>query len=113
MLARESKQPLFRVVCSAFPESPQGKLRLPGVDATWVEDWINDVSRPDLYMVMWERPTTSEGQGSALALTCHAMHKQGVFEPETAAAMIKLLEAVLDAMMRDTAQTASALLATC
>ena len=104
VIARDSKRPLFRVVCSAFPETPQGKLRLPGIEAIWLEDWINDVSRPDLYMVMWENQSS---------LTCHTMHKRDVFEPETAAAMVGLFESALDAMMKDATQTASAILASC
>ena len=108
VIPRDSKRPLFRVVCSAFPETPQGKLRLPGIEATWLEDWINDVSRPDLYMVMWESPAAP-----GMALTCHTMHKVDVFELETAAAMTMLLESVLDAMVQDPTRTASAILASC
>ena len=88
-ISRDSKKPLFRVVCSAFPETPQGKLRLPGIEATWLEDWINDVSRPDLYMVMWE---------NGGALTCHTMHKRDVFDAETAAGMSRYFESALQSM---------------
>ena len=108
VIPRGSKQPLFRVVFSGFPETPQGNLELPGMEAAWQEEWINDVSRPDLYLVMCESPAAS-----GMALTCHTMHKVDVFEPETAKAMITLLEAVLDAMVLDPTQAASVILASC
>ncbi len=105
VVQRGSGKPLFRVVCSAFPETPHGKLNLPGIDATWIDDWIDDVSRPDLYLVMWENPSPDGG-----GLTCYTMHKQDVFEREAATAMVGRFEAILDGFARDSAQHTSTFL---
>lgn len=89
VIADAPKGPLFKLVCTAFPDTPHGRLRLPGVRTAWVEEWWNPISRPTLYLVVWEAPTPT---GSAL--TCHMMHRQDVWDADTA-----------DRMMRTFAQT--------
>jgi non-ribosomal peptide synthetase component F len=97
---RPSAGPLFRVVFSFFPETPHGQLQLPGVTVTFLEEIINELSRPDLYLVIWENQTVAGG-----ALAGYWMHKKDIFEAETAASMNDQLIAVLAAMVRDPAQT--------
>ncbi len=87
------KGPLFKLVCSIFPETPHGRLRLPGIRSVWVEEWLNPISRPTLYLVAWETPTPSGN-----ALTCHMMHRQDVWDARTADRMMRTFEAVLGGM---------------
>lgn len=78
----------FRVVMSAFPETPVGKLELPGIEVTWIDDWIYPVSRPELYVIVWE---------SASLNVCWLPRKD-VLDPVQAAAMNRYYEEVLTAM---------------
>ena len=82
--------PLFKLVCTAFPETPHGRLRLPGIRASWVEERFNPISRPTLYLVVWETPTPMGN-----VLTCHMMHRQDVWDAATAARMMRTFETVL------------------
>lgn len=107
-LPRNGSGPLFRVVFSFFPETPHGQLQLPGVTATFLEEVINELSRPDLYLVFFENPTASEG-----ALTGYWMHKQDVFDADVAETMNRQLGALLAEMVRDPKQSVGALLAAC
>lgn len=93
VLPRDSKGPLFRMVCTAFPETPHGKLRLPGVKSTWVEDWLNPISRPTLYLVIWETPGPA-----GMSLTCHMMHRQDVWDSGMANAMMAGFETIVQSM---------------
>ncbi len=93
VLPRDSKGPLFRMVCTAFPETPHGKLRLPGVKSTWVEDWLNPISRPQLYLVIWEAPGPS-----GTSLTCHMMHRQDVWDHDMALEMMRTFETIVQSM---------------
>ena len=94
VIPRDSKGPLFRMVCTAFPDTPHGKLRLPGLQAKWVEDWLNPISRPQLYLVIWETP----GPGG-MSLTCHMMHRQDVWDPQMADEMIRVFETIVRSMI--------------
>jgi hypothetical protein len=105
-LERSASGPLFRMVFSFFAEVPHGRLQLPDVDVTFLEERINDISRPDLYLVFWENQT---GQGDAL--TGYWMHKQDVFERETAERMNREFEALLSAMVENPNRTVQTLLA--
>ena len=87
------KGPLFKLVCTAFPETPHGRLKLPSIRATWVEEWLNPISRPTLYLVVWETPTPS-----GAVLTCHMMHRQDVWDANTADRMMRTFEALLGGM---------------
>ena len=87
------KAPLFKLVCTVFPETPHGRLRLPGIEADWVETWLNPISRPTLYLVVWETPTP---RGNAL--TCHMMHRQDAWDAGTADRMMQGFQAVLGGM---------------
>jgi hypothetical protein len=78
----------FRVVMSAFPETPAGKLELPGIEVTWIDDWIYSVSRPELYVIVWESES----------LNVCWLPRKDVFEPGDAAAMNRYYEEVLTAM---------------
>jgi hypothetical protein len=103
VLPRDAKGPLFRMVCTAFPETPHGKLRLGNVKATWLEEWLNPISRPTLYLVIWETPgqavqgQATQGQG-AMALTCHMMHRQDVWDSGTAKDMMTTFETIVRSM---------------
>lgn len=94
VVPRDSKGPLFRMVCTAFPDTPHGKLRLPGVQASWVEDWLNPISRPQLYLVIWETPGPA-----GMSLTCHMMHRQDVWDADMAQAMIGTFETIVRSMV--------------
>lgn len=87
------KGPLFKLVCTAFPETPHGRLRLPGIRAAWVEERFNPISRPTLYLVVWETPTPTGN-----ALTCHMMHRQDVWDARTADRMMRTFEVMLGGM---------------
>jgi len=78
----------FRVVMSAFPETPVGKLELPGVEVTWIDDWIYPVSRPELYVIVWESES----------LNVSWLPRKDVFDSAQAAAMNRYYEEVLTAM---------------
>jgi hypothetical protein len=93
VLPRDSKGPLFRMVCTAFPDTPHGKLRLPEIQATWVEEWLNPISRPQLYLVIWETPGPA-----GMSLTCHMMHRQDVWDPAMAQEMIQVFETIVRLM---------------
>jgi hypothetical protein len=104
-LERKASGPLFRMVFSFFGEVPHGKLRLPGVDVEFLEELINGVSRPDLYLVFWENQTSS-GE----ALTGYWMHKRAVFELETAEKMNREFQALIAAIIQDPTQRIRTLL---
>ncbi len=89
-IPRETKGPLFKLVCSAFAQTPHGRLRLPGIRTAWQEDWWNPVSRPTLYLVTWETPTPD-----GPALTCHMMHRQDMWDEVTAKRMMGAFEATI------------------
>jgi hypothetical protein len=93
VLPRDVKGPLFRLVCTAFAQTPQGKLRLPGVQSTWVEDWWNPISRPTLYLVIWETP-----RPAGVALTCHMMHRQDIWEASSSREMMQTFETIVQTM---------------
>ena len=93
VVPRDSKGPLFRMVCTAFPDTPHGKLRLAGIQATWVEEWLNPISRPQLYLVIWETPGPA-----GMSLTCHMMHRQDVWDTDMAQAMIQVFETIVQSM---------------
>jgi non-ribosomal peptide synthetase component F len=104
-LERKTTGPLFRMVFSYFAEVPHGRLQLPGVKVEFLEERINDISRPDLYLVFWENQTEN-----GAALTGYWMHKKNVFENETAEKMNRELDALLSAMVSNPAQTVRELL---
>ncbi len=90
---RHPAGPLFRVVFSFFPETPHDELKLPGVTAGYLDEVINPLSRPDLYLVFLEHKT-----GGDDVLTGYWMHKRDVFSRETAERMSEDLASVLNAM---------------
>jgi len=104
-LGRKVSGPLFRMVFSYFGEVPHGRLRLPGVDVEFLEEFINEISRPDLYLVFWENQTSS-GE----TLTGYWMHKRDVFELETAEKMNREFQALIAAMVEDPSQSIRTLL---
>ena len=77
VIPRETRGPLFKVVCTLFPDTPHGKLRLEGVKTVWVEEWLNPISRPQLYLVIWETPAPD-----GMSLTCHMMHRQDIWDQQ-------------------------------
>ncbi len=81
-LARTAPGPLFRMVFSFFPETAHGRLQIPGVKVTYLEELINELSRPALYLVLSENQTP---EGDVVA--GYFMHKQDVFSAETAGKM--------------------------
>ena len=87
---RKADGPLFRTVFSFFPATPHGRLKLPGIDVTFLEHVVNGLSRPDLYLVLWENKTP-EGE----RLAGYWMHKQDVFDPQTAEQMNQDWETLL------------------
>jgi hypothetical protein len=97
--------PLFRMVFSFFAEVPHGRLQLPDAAVTFLEERINDISRPDLYLVFWENQTES-GE----ALTGYWMHKRDIFDAETAEKMNREFAALLSAMISQPTQRVQALL---
>jgi hypothetical protein len=104
-LERKAAGPLFRMVFSFFGEVPHGRLRLFGVDVEFLEEFINDISRPDLYLVFWENQT-----GAGEALTGYWMHKQDVFELETAEKMNREFQTLISAIVEDPTQRVRSLL---
>jgi non-ribosomal peptide synthetase component F len=104
-LERKASGPLFRMVFSFFGEVPHGKLRLPGVDVEFLEEMINGVSRPDLYLVFWENQSSS-GE----TLTGYWMHKRAVFELETAEKMNREFQTLIAAIIQDPTQRVRTLL---
>ena len=78
---------------------------MPGVEIEFLEELVNNVSRPDLYLVFWENQT-SQGE----ALTGYWMHKRDVFERETAEKMNREFQALLAAIVEDPAQRVRTLL---
>jgi non-ribosomal peptide synthetase component F len=100
-LNRKPSGPLFRVVFSFFPETPHGRLQLPGVTVTYLEELINELSRPDLYLVLWENGD---------ALTGYFLHKRDVFTEETSSRMSGEFQTLLRAIVANPAQTVEQLL---
>jgi len=98
-LERKASGPLFRMVFSFFAEVPHGRLRLSGVDVEFLEEFINDISRPDLYLVFWENQT-----GSGEALTGYWMHKRDVFDLETAEKMNREFQTLIAAIIAEPTQ---------
>jgi len=99
--------PLFRVVFTFFAETPHGQLQLPGITVTFLEELINELSRPALYLVLWENQTVAGD-----ALTGYWMHKQDVFSAETAEQMNEEFRVLLTALVNHPTQTVRELLAT-
>ena len=104
-LERKASGPLFRMVFSYFAEVPHGRLQLPGVEVEFLEDVINDISRPDLYLVFWENQTSS-----GPTLTGYWMHKREVFELEAAEKMNREFQALVAAIIKDPSQRVRTLL---
>jgi hypothetical protein len=104
-VALEPAAPLFRTVFSFFPETAHGRLQLPQVTVTFLEELINDVSRPDLYLVFWENETDA-----GKALTGYWMHKKDVFTAETARRMNREFEELLSLIVDHPEGTVSELL---
>jgi hypothetical protein len=93
VVPRDSKGPLFKLVCTWFAETPHGRLRLPGIRSTWQETWWNPISRPTLYLVVWEMPTPN-----GPSLTCHMMHRRDMWDADTAQRMMQRFQSILDGM---------------
>jgi hypothetical protein len=93
VVPRDAKGPLFRLVCTAFPDTPHGKLRLPGIRSAWMDEVWNPISRPTLYLVTWETPGPS-----GPSLTCHMMHRQDIWDSATARDMVGAFETILQSM---------------
>ena len=91
--ARASKGPLFRAVFSLFPDTADGKLTLPGIEVSYLEESISTVSRPDAYLIMWEKQT-AEGP----ALGGYWLHKKDAFAAETAEEMSREFASIVDRM---------------
>jgi hypothetical protein len=91
-LNRKASGPLFRVVFSFFPEMPHGRLQLPGVSVEYLEELINELSRPDLYLVLWENRD---------ALTGYFLHKRDVFTEDTSQRMSAEFQELLQAIVSD------------
>ena len=66
------------------------RLRLPGLRVAWEEEELNPISRPQLYLVMWETPLPG-----GMGLTCHMMHREDVWDAELAGQMMQHFEAAL------------------
>jgi hypothetical protein len=98
--------PLFRVVFSAYPDTLKGKLQLRGLDVEWVEDWVYDQSRPDLYLITWETDSDGERQLGGVWLP-----KKSLFEREAADEMNEWFGRLLVAMIEDSSQTVEELVA--
>jgi condensation domain-containing protein len=105
-LNRKSSGPLFRVVFSFFPEMPHARLQLPGVEVEYLEELINELSRPDLYLVLWENQTTAGD-----ALTGYFLHKRDVFAEETSSRMCREFQVLLEAIVANPMRTVEQLLA--
>ena len=75
-------------------ETAHDRLQLPGVQVEFLEKSINEVSRPDLYLMLFNDP--SEGSGG---IAGYWMHKQDEFTAETAERMSRDFEALLSAMV--------------
>jgi hypothetical protein len=105
-LNRKASGPLFCVVFSFFPETPHGRLQLPGVAVEYLEELINELSRPDLYLVLWENQTSGGD-----ALTGYFLHKRDVFTEETSTRMSGEFQMLLQAIVSDPNQTVEQLLA--
>jgi hypothetical protein len=86
--------PLFRVVVTYWPDVPAGRLELPGIEVNFLETMVHDSSRPDLYLVLFENKTP---EGSVL--TWYWMHKQDIFERETADKMNREFRELLEGMV--------------
>jgi len=80
---------------------------LPGITVTFLEELINELSRPALYLVLWENQTVAGD-----ALTGYWMHKQDVFAAETAGQMNEDFRALLTALVNHPTQTVGELLST-
>ncbi len=93
VIPRAAKGPLFKLVCSAFAQTPHGRLRLPDIRAEWLDDWWNPVSRPTLYLIIWEVPGPD-----GPALKCHMMHRRDVWDEATARDMMTAFEAAVRTM---------------
>jgi len=102
-LGRDASQPLFRMVFSFFPETPHGRLQIPGVKVTYVEELVNELSRPPLYLVLWVNQTP-EGE----VVGGYWMHKQDVFSAETAGKMNAEFQELLAGMARNSGAAAAA-----
>ena len=89
-LPYQPRWPLFRAVFSFFPETAHDRLQLPGIAVSFLEEFVNPLSRPDLYLVLWERQTEA-----GAALTGYWMHKQDVFSGVAATEMNQQFQALL------------------
>ncbi len=88
---RAGNQPLFRAVVSFFPESPDERLQLPGVVASYLDHIINALSRPDVYLVICAKPGD--------ILSGYWMHKRDAFSADTAAQMNADFETALRSLI--------------
>ena len=98
--------PLFKAVFSAYPETLRGKLQLNGLDVEWVEDWMHDQTRPDLYLVTWE---TETGGGRELGGVW--LPKKSLFDLDAANEMNTWFGGVLEAIADDPGKTVAELIA--
>jgi hypothetical protein len=97
---RQPDAPLFRAVLAFFAETAHGRLQLPGLSATFLPEFINDVSRPELYLVLWQGdPAAGDG------LVGYFMNRQDVFTADTAAQMNQSWQKLLAALVRKPAST--------
>ena len=94
VLPRDASGPLFRIVLTNFPDTPHGKLRLPQIRVVWEEEWLNPITRPDLYMMMWETPTPN-----GMGLTFNLMHRENVWDQDLAERMMTRFESCIAEMM--------------
>jgi hypothetical protein len=76
------------------------------VSVTYLEELINELSRPDLYLVLWEN-----GSSGGDALTGYFLHKRDVFTEETSNRMSDEFQKLLKAIVRDPGQTVEQLAA--
>jgi non-ribosomal peptide synthetase component F len=86
--------PLFQAVISAWPDTPEGKLQLPGIHADYMDRFVHDQSRPDIYLISRENKT-SEG----LSLSLNWLHRRDLFELDTVEAMNRAYAAIVFSMV--------------
>lgn len=77
---------------------------MPGIEATFLESMINKISRPDLYVVLWETPTP---QGKVVR--GYWMFKKDIFQGAAAERLNEAWLAILAAIAGDPESTVEAL----
>lgn len=85
--------PLFRVVFTFFEPSSE-PLQLSGVEVTYLEEVLNDLSRPEVYLCLWEN---SHPRGRTVI--GHWLHRQAIFDGPTAEEMNRTLAALVQLMI--------------